>query len=172
MPPALTALPDDTLLYPIVSDLAACLCAEFAGEALCFCGIEPATGVPIEIGGCDSSGTCGAVSVRLVRVFPSTAFPVPDRLALCTTALAMEIVVAAYRCVPVGGDDGSNPTAEQYAGWAQQQYADMAAMRRAIACCFGNSRPDVDYTLGDYTPLTPSGGVGGGQWTVYSSQEL
>jgi len=172
MPPALTALPDDTLIYPIVSDLSACLCEEFAGEALCFCGIEPATGVPIEIGGCDSSGTCGAASVRLERVFPSTQFPLPDRIARCTTALAMQLTVTAYRCVPVGHDDGSNPTATEYAAWAQQQYADMAAMRRAIACCFAGSNQDIDYVLGEYTPLSPAGGVGGGFWTVYASQVI
>lgn len=166
-----STIPDDTLLYPIVSDLAACLCTEFAGEDLCFCGIEPATGVPIEVGGCGGD-SCGAASVRLSRVFPSSNFPEPDQLATCITLLAMELVVAVYRCVPVGHDDGSGPTAVEYSEWAQQQYADMMAMRRAISCCFAGKHPDVAYFLVGYEPLVPQGGVGGGQWTIFAQQEF
>ena len=144
------AVPDDVLIYPILSDLAGCLCAEYTsnGEGLCFCGIEPATGVPIDVGECGGQA-CAAASVRLVRVFPSTVFPDPDSVATCATLLAAEVFVTVYRCVPAGGDDGSNPTDEQYAHWALQQFADMAAMRRAIACCFRGSHSDVDYLLGE-----------------------
>lgn len=165
-----STIPDDTLLYPIVSDLAACLCTEFEGESLCFCGIEPAAGVPIEIGGCDESGSCGAVSVRLVRVFPSTSFPDPERSAVCGTLLAMELVVSAYRCVPVGQDDGSGPTQEEYAAWSLQQYADMMALRRAIACCFAGSHSDIDYVLTGFTPIPAQGGIAGGQWGLFVRQ--
>lgn len=168
------AVPDDVLLYPIVSDLSLCLCQEYekAGESLCFCGIEPATGVPIDVGDCEDGPGCGAATVRLARVFPSVNFPETDVTGTCVTLLAMELFVTVYRCVPAGQDDGSNPTAEQYAFWAQQQFADMAAMRRAIACCFGQKHQDVDYILGDYTPLTPQGGVGGGTWRLTAQQEF
>lgn len=164
---------DDTLIYPIVSDLAACLCAEYVGsdEHLCFCGIEPSTGVPINVGECDG-GACGAATVRLVRLYPSTNFPNVDGTATCVTLLAAELVVTVLRCVPVGGDDGSNPTAAEYALWAQQQYADMIAMRRAIVCCFGDLHADTDYRLVDYTPVAPQGGVGGGQWRLFTRQEF
>jgi hypothetical protein len=167
------AVPDDVILYPIISDLSYCLCQEYeqAGESLCFCGIEPATGVPIDIGECND-GKCGAATVRVQRVFPSTNFPDPSAEGICSTLLAAEIVVTVYRCVPVGHDDGSNPTPEEYAGWAQQQFADMAAMRRAIACCFREAHPDVEYVLGDYNPLVPQGGVGGGQWRLLARQEF
>lgn len=167
------AVPDDTLIYPIVADLAACLCKEYedAGESLCFCGIEPATGVPIDVGEC-GGGHCGAATVRLVRVFPSVSFPDLAAAATCATLLAVEIVVTVLRCVPAGQNDGSNPTKEEYAGWAIQQYADMVAMRRAINCCFAGSHPDVDYVLGSYVPLNPQGGIGGGQWTLIARQEF
>jgi hypothetical protein len=166
-----TTLAEDTLIYPIVSDLAACLCTEFASEQLCFCGIEPAQGVPLEVGGCDGGG-CGAASVRLVRVFPSTRFPEIETAAICQTLLAAELVVSVYRCVPVGQDDGSGPTPVEYAAWAQQQYADMLAMHHAIRCCFNNMHPDVEYVLGEFTPLQASGGIAGGQWTLWASQEF
>lgn len=167
------AVPDDTLIYPIVADLAACLCAEYedAGEALCFCGIEPATGVPIDVGEC-GDGDCGAATVRLARVFPSTTFPEIDQAGVCATLLAAEIIVTVLRCVPVGQNDGSNPTAAEYAAWAIQQYADMIAMRRAINCCFASAHSDVDYVLGEFTPLTPQGGIGGGQWRLLARQEF
>jgi hypothetical protein len=166
-------VPDDTLIYPILSDLAYCLCQEYttAGEGLCFCGIEPATGVPIDVGDC-GGGSCAAASVRLARVFPSTAFPVAETNATCATLLAAEVFVTVYRCVPAGHDDGSNPTDDEYAHWALQQFADMAAMRRAIACCFRGNHQDVDYVLGEYTPLNPLGGIGGGQWRLLMEQEF
>jgi hypothetical protein len=167
------ACADDTLLYPIVTDLVACLCQEYAlaDETLCFCGVEPATGVPINVGECEG-GACGAATVRLVRVFPSSDFPNVDNTATCATMLAMEVVVTVLRCVPTGQDDGSNPTAEEYAFWAQQQYADMIAMRRSITCCFTSAHEDVEHVLLEYTPLTPQGGVGGGQWRLLVRQEF
>ena len=167
-----TTIPDDTTIYPIVADLAYCLCEEFKGESLCFCGIEPAQGVPLEVGGCDDAGSCAAVSVRLVRLFPSTRFPEQDAIGICQTLLAAQLVVNAYRCVPVGHDDGTGPTKEEYAAWGQQQYADMMAMHRAIRCCFNNMHPDVQYVLGEYAPLPASGGIGGGTWTLFASQEF
>jgi hypothetical protein len=167
------AVPDDTLLYPILASLSQCLCLEYTsrGEGLCFCGIEPATGVPIDVGGCDDD-SCAAATVRLSRVYPSTSFPDPDDVATCVTLLAAEIFVTVYRCVPAGNDDGSNATAEQYAYWAQQQFADMAAMRRAIACCFAGEHGDVEYSLAEYSPLQPQGGIGGGEWRLIARQEF
>jgi hypothetical protein len=50
------------------------------------------------------------------------------------------------------------------------QLADMAALRRAIECCFGDG--DTDYPLGVYQPIPVSGGVGGGFWQVFARQEF
>lgn len=167
------AVPSDTTLYPIISDLSLCLCEEYrlADESFCYCGIEPAVGVEIQVGECEGDA-CGAATVRVSRVYPSASFPDTDTSATCATLLAAEVFVTVYRCIPVGSDDGAPPTAEQYAFWAQQQFADMTAMKRAIACCFGTSHPDVEYALGEYTPLTPQGGVGGGQWRLNVRQEF
>lgn len=164
---------DDVAVYPILADLAYCLCQEYiaADETLCYCGVEPATGVPINVGECEG-GACGAATVRLVRVYPSSRFPDADINGTCTTLLVAEVVVTVLRCVPVGHDDGSNPSALEYTHWAQQQYADMAAMRRAISCCFAGEHADLDHRLLEYTPLSPQGGVGGGQWRLFVRQEF
>jgi len=167
------AVPDDTTLYPILADLLACLCEEYTsnGVTLCYCGFEPAQGVPIEVGEC-GDGECGAATVRLVRAYPSVNFPQPDQAGTCVTLLAAEVLVSVYRCVPAGHDDGSGPTAEEYSFWTQEQFADMAAMKRAILCCFGKAHPDTDYVLASYDPLPAQGGLGGGSWRLLIRQEF
>jgi hypothetical protein len=167
---------EDTLIYPRLVELAACLCEEitrsglFAGQELCFCGLQFGDQVPIDL--LESKGVGSGVAwVRMDNVFPSTSFPNPDSGdGSCSTLLAYEIEVAIARCVPVLDRNGKPPGVDATLQAARMQLADMAAMRRAISCCFTNS--DIDYTLVQYNPIPVSGGVGGGFWQVISRQEF
>jgi hypothetical protein len=61
------------------------------------------------------------------------------------------------------------PTLEQNVEALRLQLADMAAMRRAVECCFGDA--EIDYILGSYNPITVEGDCLGGVFTVYASGE-
>jgi hypothetical protein len=167
------ALREDTLAYPTVISLSACLCLELeksGGPALCYCG--PIAGeVSLDYcgGGCDGTGCGGQAWVRLLDVFPSSVFPsVDSTLANCRSPFAFTIEVGVARCAPMG-ESGANgyvpPTMEQNVEAIRLQAADIAAMRRAVQCCFGEG--DVDYILGQYTQsLVNGGGCIGGAFTV------
>lgn len=170
------ALVEDTLIYPRLVELAACLCTEieasglFHGEELCFCGLQFGDLVPIDLLEKKSVGA-GVAWVRMAQAFPSTSFPNPDEgSGTCATLLAYEVEVAIARCVPILDRNGKPPSVAQSLEAARLQLADMAAMRRAVACCFGGG--DIDYTLMQYQPIPVSGGVGGGFWTVFARQEF
>jgi hypothetical protein len=170
------ALVEDTLIYPRLVELAGCLCTEiersglFAGQELCFCGLQFGDLVPIDL--LEKKGVGSGVAwVRMAQAFPSINFPEPDPgIGTCATLLAYEVEVAIARCVPLLDRSGKPPSMSQTLEAARLQFADMAAMRRAIACCFAGT--DTDYTLGAYQPIPVSGGVGGGFWTVYARQEF
>lgn len=166
---------EDEYIYPIMVKLAACLCAEITASGLpepCFCGLMPGSTPALDwCGDGQCNGTCGGQAwVRPVDGYPSTIFPQPDTTEQnCGTALAFRIEVGIGRCLPmpknnpVGGY--TPPTLEQQLAATRLQMADMQAIRRAIQCCMGADE-DIDYVLETYTPLIPSGGCGGGAWTV------
>lgn len=170
------ALIEDTLIYPRLVELAGCLCTEIAasglfnGEELCFCGLQFGDVVPIDLLEKKGLGS-GVAWVRLSQAFPSTSFPDPDPgTGTCATLLAYEVEVAIARCVPLLDRNGKPPSVAQSLEATRLQLADMAAMRRAIACCFGSG--DIEYTLAAYQPIPVSGGVGGGFWQVFAQQEF
>lgn len=169
-----TTQPSDVSIWPILSELSACLCAMMAeaGTSGCFCGIvaSPTQEIPIEMEGCEN---CGAGYVRLNQAFPSTVqFPQPDQQATCRSVLAFDVTVGIMRCVPTGDSLGNPPSAEDMADHANQVFADMALIRRAIACCLTDDKfEDIEYVLGTYVPLPSEGGVGGGEWQL-TIQEL
>lgn len=158
--------PDDASIFPILSELAACLCAELAEDASpCFCGVIAGQEVPVELDDCD---TCGAGYVRLESAYPSTVqFPEPDQNATCRAVMAFSVVVGIARCAPIGDDRGNPPTQDELAEYAREVFADMATIRRAIRCCLVDDKfEDIEYVLGTYTQLPSAGGVGGGEWTL------
>ncbi len=71
--------------------------------------------------------------------------------------------------MPMGTNNGaggySPPTMQQNVDALRLQLADMAAMRRAVQCCFGQG--DTDYILGVYDQtLVNGGGCLGGTFNV------
>ncbi len=172
-------LVEDQAIYPTLIALAACLCEEMekaGGPSLCYCGIiagEPA--MDFCGGGCDGNGCGGQAWVRLVDAFPSSTFPNPEAtLANCWAPMAYNIEIGVARCAPMG-ENGVNgyvpPTQEENIDAIRLQTADIAALRRAVQCCFGGS--ERDYILGTYSQLPVNGGgCVGGVFTVTAWQEF
>jgi hypothetical protein len=74
--------------------------------------------------------------------------------------MAYNIEVGVARCAPMGELGGPNgyvpPSVMENVEGIRIQLADMAAMRRAIQCCFGSA--ERDYILGPYTQVDVNGG--------------
>jgi hypothetical protein len=175
------ALVEDVIVYPTMIRLAACLCLEMeaaGGPGLCFCGVT--TGEPVMdfCGGdtCGEDGCGGQAWVRFTDAYPSSTFPAPNQsLANCFSPLAYNIEVGVARCAPMGSANGAGgftaPTVGDHVAALRLQLADMAAMKRAIQCCFGKG--DADYILGQYTQVNVNGGgCLGGTFNVVVWQEF
>jgi len=166
---------EDTIVYPTMVALSACLCAEITASGLpepCFCGLLPGSTVSLDFcgaGKCD--GECGGQAwVRPGEMFTSVAFPSPDTaLQNCNSPLAFRLEVGIARCLPMGRNNPVGgyipPTLDEQLAATRLQMADAAAMRRAIQCCMA-ANENLDYVLETYSPLPPQGGCGGGTWTV------
>jgi hypothetical protein len=165
--PSADGVVEDVLVYPAMIRLEACLEAELTKAGIpagCMATLVPGDQSYLAAGECDD-GTCGSAWVRLVRAFPSRDFPGQDTTqATCATRLAFELEVGVLRCVDTIQQDGTGPDAATQLATTRMQLADMAAMHRAIKCCFAGR--DTDYVLGAYQPTPFMGGVGGGTWTV------
>lgn len=149
----------------------ACLCEGLSsGPAgpVCWCGLVGGSNVAMHPCGPCKGETCGMAFLRLNRAFPSNQFPLPALNAAgnCQAPLAYEWHVGAYRCFPVLGAKGEAPSEAAQADAALRQLSDMTTIHQAILCCV-----DTDTaTLGTYTPVGPSGGCGGGQWSVFTRE--
>lgn len=169
-----TAVVEDVLIYPVLTKLTECLCAELERSGLaaaCRCLLVPGSGPSLDFcsEGCDG-GCPGEAWVRLLRAFPSSNFPAQDGVAICTTLLAFEIEVGVGRCLPVGQDNGQPPEDQETFDTARLQLADMAAMRRAIVCCFAGS--DTEHILSSFEPNIALGGCLVSTWSLTVRQEF
>jgi hypothetical protein len=115
-------------------------------------------------------GKCGGQAwVRVADVFPSAEFPVPSQtISNCNVPLAFTLEVGIVRCKPMGENSQlrgyTPPTLEQNVGALRLQMADMAAIRRAIQCCFGED--DTTYIVGTYVSSPAGGDCLGGYFSV------
>ena len=164
------ALREDTSIYPLLIELASCLCQQMGaldGPELCYCGVV--TG-PVSLdfcgGGCDGDGCGGQAWVRLIEAFPSSTFPTADGImSNCNSPWAYAVEIGVARCAPQGEVSAVNgytpPLLAEQVESLRLQTADLAALRRAIQCCFGKT--DRDYMIGAYTQTDVNGGgcVGG-----------
>ncbi|HEX5018627.1 MAG TPA: hypothetical protein VFX15_13705 [Actinomycetes bacterium] len=164
---------EDFLVYPSMIRLAACLCTEIEASGLptpCSCGVVPGPIAVLESCSSCADGKCGGQAwVRLMDAVQSKDFPAPDaELSTCASPLMWTLEVGIARCAPMGTNSPvrgfTPPTIDAYLAAVRLQMADMAAMRRAIACCFADGTNS--YLLGGYAPLTVEGGCEGGVWTV------
>jgi hypothetical protein len=159
---------EDTAFYQSLVELAQCVCDEVKAAGLessiCFCGLVGGAVVEPVIG---PKGE-GMAWVRLVNAYPSTTFPGITQAVntSCTAPLAAEIEVGITTCTPQPRTSTSNIRAEDWLNAVRTQMAGMAALRRAIECCF----PHEDKVLGQWTPIGPQGGEIGGSWRLYIGQ--
>jgi hypothetical protein len=158
---------DDAKIWPGLTELATCLCSELEEAQLpdlCFCGVLPGADVPADY----VSEDAGMAWVRLMNVYPSTIFPSTDTsLKSCVVPLAAQVEIGVLRCSPSPDDAGTPPSAAAMWEATRLQMADMAAMYRAVRCCYAKGKAMV---LGQYTPIGPQGGVVGGTWSVWFEQ--
>lgn len=148
-----------------MAGLVECLCAE-VGATVCFCGPFPGGDTPMDFCSECDGGMCGQAWVRLVAAYPSSVFPEPDLSGTCSMPLAYEWEVGIARCAPTMDDLGNPPTRDQLLEATARQYEDLAAMRKAIQCCFADGL--TDYILGVYTPQQVLGACLSSTWQVFS----
>jgi hypothetical protein len=150
----------DTVIKPVMGELAACLCAELDQTELCFCGLIAGMGIPIDyVGDCEGVGY-----VRLITAYPSVNFPTPDITEGCVSLLAYQVAVGVLRPAPQMDNDGNIDPAD-VARISEQVLDDIAAIRKAIRCCFREKFEDVQYLMGEYTPIEEDS-VAGGEWLL------
>lgn len=160
-------LREDVAIWPALASLTSCLCQEIVASGLpevYICTPLPGEQIAAEY----VSEDAGMAWTRLVSAFPSTTFPA-QALVGCFAPLAFEVELGVLYCAPEPGADGSPPDMAAQFDATRLQVAAMAAMRRALLCCFptGNSK---DLILGPYAPIGPDGGVVGGTWTVWVAE--
>lgn len=110
----------------------------------------------------------GVAWVRVVAIFPSTNFPLPDvAYQPCGPGQwAAVLEMGAARCAPTPGKD-SIPSGDEWNAVAAAVQDDAAAMRRALCCWTGlDLNEDRMYMPGTWAPLTTEGGCVGGVMPV------
>lgn len=153
--------------FPIMADLAESLTRELrrAGllDDLCILTVMPGEQVAW-----DYVDEGGMAWVRLVRAFPTAAFPEPDvSVGNCVYTLGYEVEMGALRQAPGIDQHGNLPTEDDHLLCVEKQYADMEAMYRAL------TNVDIDLkVVNDYTPVGPAGGGVGGFWGAIVGQDL
>jgi hypothetical protein len=163
---------EDTLIYPVMIELSACLCREIDQSGLptpCSCGLIAGELTADYCGTCVDNTCGGQAWVRFVDSYPTTQFPTPSQVpSNCYTPWAFTIEMGIIRCKPVGKANGARgytpPSLEQQVDAIRLQTADMAAMRRALQCCFGTT--DRNYVIGNYQPVGPEADCLGGAYTI------
>lgn len=164
---------EDQAIYPVLAELAACLCASLGDTSPCFCGIVMGDAVPVDYvgdGSCadeDAHGvSCGAAYVRVTGAYPTRDFPEPLILPNANDVMAYTVSVGVVRCIGVGLEDGSPIPKAELEQVTLQLLSDMKSIRQAIQCCLVNAFPEVDHVLGVFTPIDQEGDIIGGEWPV------
>jgi hypothetical protein len=161
---AVPVLVDDKSIWPAITSLVSCLCEQVITSGLppvCIC-----TPLPGETLATDYvSEEAGMAWVRLESAWPSTSFPNPSASAACNAPLAFGLEVGLAYCAPTLQEDGTPPAFAEQFNTTRVQLAAMAAIRRAVICCFPATRAQ-DVILGLYVPMGPEGGVVGGSWSI------
>jgi len=156
---------EDTKVWPLLTQLATCLCQELAASGLpepCFCGVVPGE---IALDFCDgcADGSCGGTAwVNAVSMTPALTLGQIAATRCSVGLIDMVFQVGVVRCAPMPGEDGMPPTDAEYLSSAELQMADMAASLRAVVCCLEEQVP----VIAGWTSYGPQGGCVGGVWTA------
>lgn len=161
--------PVDDRVFDRMAALAGCLCRILSDQerGTCFCGVVPGADVAVaaasECVDADHGSTCGVAWVRMTSFYPSNGVAVvSERPGNCSTGVGLTIEMGVVRCVTWGDEQGNGPTDAEMLESAREQYADLMAMRQAVACC----GDDDDWQIVSYMPSGPDGGILGGTLTL------
>lgn len=125
--------------------------------------------VPYSIGTAEDLCCTGLAWVRILRIYPSTNFPVEDAGALVCpgSAYAVELEMGAVRCLPDHGTQ-SGATCEEWTAAFLAVDQDAATMRKAVCCMQDQLSPPIGelFVPGTWTPVDGQGGCIGGTMTV------
>lgn len=162
---------DDQNFFPKILSLSQCFAQELTSAELpelCFLGIVPGDLIIADYCGSNCGGKGGMGWVRLVGV-NEIAGGTSDVTGYsnCATELEAQVEVGVIRKAPTIGSNGQLPTVEMQLAAARLQYADMAAMLRAIRCCFSTGK---DTKVVTYMPIGPDGDCLGGRWLISIAQ--
>lgn len=158
------ALREDTEFYPLLVELAGCLCTqlEAAGLETCFCGLVTGSSVDISRVHPDTGGQ-GWVRLASIGPLPNTQTGVSN-VGPCGTQFLATIEVGYADCYPIN-DMGESLSLEQELEATQRLMAGAAAAKRAAYCC-GWVKNKRRLQAGEFAPGGPEGGVIWGTWTV------
>lgn len=158
--------------FTLAEQMHACLCAQVnatipvddrPSRCCLLAGSDFELGVSLTEDAC----RCGTAWVRIASFAPTGAFPNPQETpSNCGPdgwSLTLELGIA--RCPPIG-DATTLPTCEELAAYTAKVMTDAQAIRRAIICCLGPSRPTRRYLMGAWEAFGPEGMCGGGRMTV------
>jgi hypothetical protein len=157
----------DKSIWPALTSLTSCLCAEVERRGLppvCICSPMPGEDLATDY----VTESAGMAWVRLEAAWPSTAFPQPAGTAGCRQPLAFGVEIGLAYCAPMPDQDGTPPGLTAQFEATEVQLAAMSAIRAAVQCCFPGNAKDV--VLGQYTPMGPAGGVVGGSWSIFVAE--
>lgn len=159
----MVAVTEPDPLMVAMLDLAQCLCQQIETDespGVCYCGVLPGAGIPVDLRSCEGDDDCGMAYVRLVSPYPSSQVGVLHlEPGNCGAGLGFDLEIGIYRCFPLT-EDGSSPEPSVLLEVTNQQVKDYGSMRRALYCC--DWLPPKDFIVGQYTPVGPAGGVLGG----------
>lgn len=162
---------NDNPLFAKLSALNDCLTKELEelrGPGFCYQGLMVGDQTA-PLGLVDTGRNLGVSWVRPVSSFASTSFPLPDEptiRAACKGALAMEVEIGVARCLPVARDRNTHPDPQDVFEASRLYLADMAAMRRAVLCCYKILNPERT-ALGTWSPLEAAARVSGSTWQAW-----
>lgn len=161
--PTVEQLLEKLPIYPVLSELLACLCTAVDDDA-CYCGLVVGD-IPLDVapvGGGDCGGT--VAYVRIISSFTSQSFPTVDGTNQIGRR-AYAIGVGIVRPAPIAPGN-ELPSADEETAFALAVLADHQVIWNAIRCCLNEEKFDTIQTAAlTYTPLERSD-VGGGEWTL------
>jgi len=172
------AYTDDRQVWPMLVDLASCVCAELTNAGLpgtCFCGVIPGQAAldHCSEGQCDSADCGGMAWTSALQIIPSEQLTTSAGIGVAAPRrcqvpdLTVAFQCGIVRCAPMSDSHGNPPGIPEYLDAARLQLADMAALERALLCCF--SDPPV---LTGWDSIGPDGGCLGGVWTATFTLEM
>lgn len=172
-----TLSPDlvDEREFNTIARLVDCLRSELAkanGPDLCYIGLQIGDR-PAFLGLADCKGKqCGVAWVRLVGIYPSSSFPLPDdgsQPGNCQSPMAYEVEIGVARCAPQPEGREMYPDSGKVFDALRLYMSDSRAMRSALLCCLPaevkkRDGRDIRVMLGNWTPLEQGAGTSGGTW--------